>query len=869
MVRLSYGPQPKKRAKRLFEALLNFANDQFEEGDRLKIQLNTQIERQLIIRTKVRYLEQLTALDSYEGKLNAQQVKEVLKQLKDGLEILEDNRTSTRGSDNWHFTLKLWHQYYEIDANIQQFEEEWERRRPEQSKRVMGEIATPRSKSRSKTPVRPSILPNYPAPSAPYFSITPPVENARRERDNATHRYRERPYHNLPAPDHTILIGREQQTTQLLEWLSFDSPVYRIGIEGIAGAGKTTLMLEVARRCYGASRSDHKIKGVPTFEAIIFTSAKPNRLNAGRILPRLQQERTLRDIFRAIATTLGYPDILTADVNEQLPLIRESLSRQGTLLLLDNLETIEDQQNVLSFLYELPPTVKVIVTTRVQALLDVSVRLDVLPEADGLKLIEHQAQLKQLQLRLSPSESFELYQKTSGLPVAIVYTIGQLSAGYPLQNVLGKLTQATGDIARFCFEESVKLLRGKFSHKLLMALAVFSQSALEEAIAWVAGSEDPVVTTESFAQLQQLSLVKHQQGRSDLLPLTRGYCLAKLKAQPDFEQELRNRWIGWYLKFARESGGKDWKEWNEYDRIRQEWENLTDVIEWCIDRDRYPDVRKFWQSIKCYSHVRGYVKGDRSQNWDTRLDWTDWLIEAAQRHEDWSTAAEVMFDRAWTLTLIGQNQPLEAAAVLFARAWKIREYADPIFQINLAIHICAFRLQQQRLKQATQWLERAKTMFDAESIEEPMATRFSIHLLYYEAGICDRMGWGDRAQNLYEQALEKARCQGWNRAVFLIKNWLADLAIKQRQFDKAREILEEGLRVAERNQDRSRAVFCQRSFAFLEKAKGNFPKARDWAIEAIKGFESLGLTLKAREVQVLLQTLETEGTGEANSKTSV
>ncbi|WP_369076433.1 hypothetical protein [Coleofasciculus sp. LEGE 07081] len=39
-------------------------------------------------------------------------MKEALKQFK-VLEILEDNRSQTQGSSNWHFTLKLWHKRYD------------------------------------------------------------------------------------------------------------------------------------------------------------------------------------------------------------------------------------------------------------------------------------------------------------------------------------------------------------------------------------------------------------------------------------------------------------------------------------------------------------------------------------------------------------------------------------------------------------------------------------------------------------------------------------------------------------------------------------------------------------------------------------
>ncbi|HEY9709291.1 MAG TPA: NB-ARC domain-containing protein, partial [Oculatellaceae cyanobacterium] len=492
-------------------------------------------------------------------------------------------------------------------------------------------------------------------------------------------------YENLPNRDCTTFIGRQTEIARLLELLSFDHSAHLISIDGIGGVGKTTLVLEAAYRCLQASRGELRehnsdlLSGtnndkppptkadlnVPIFEAIIFTSAKQHYLTAAGLLPRLKREHTLRDIFRAIAHTLDRSEITYMPAEEQLDLIRDSLVRQRSLLIVDNLETIQDKQDVLSFVYDLPSTVKVVLTTREQALF-VPIRLESLPEADGLCLINHEAQEKGVTekgVTLSPEEAKALYQKTSGVPAAIVYTIGQLAAGYLLQDVLVKVTNAKGDVARFCFESSVQRLKGQPSHQLLMTLALFPKPVLRETIAHIALSvPDPIITADGLAQLQQLSLVRQLQGRYSLLPLTREYALAELTIEPQIEQEVRSRWVNWYLSFSEEYGAKDWKEWHlEYTHLELEWENVQAVLEWCAAKERYVNVLALWRQIKGYAHVRGY--------WDDRLDWTDWLIQAAEQRSDWSTAAEVMYDRGWTLTLMGQPKCLEEASTLLQRAW--------------------------------------------------------------------------------------------------------------------------------------------------------------------------------------------------------
>jgi len=156
MARASYGPETKKRSRRLLEALLVYANDELDCRDesvletlRPQIQTRWQSENRLVVSTKVRFLQVLTTLEAGKTQLNAQQIKEALKWFTDFLQILEDNRPSRAGSETWHFTLKLWHKRQEVAANLQQFDMEWEHRRPEKSKQVAsgdgGENITPSS----------------------------------------------------------------------------------------------------------------------------------------------------------------------------------------------------------------------------------------------------------------------------------------------------------------------------------------------------------------------------------------------------------------------------------------------------------------------------------------------------------------------------------------------------------------------------------------------------------------------------------------------------------------------------------------------------------------------------------------------------
>ncbi len=210
-------------------------------------------------------------------------------------------------------------------------------------------------------------------------------------------------YHNLPSRDYTRLVGREAQAKKLLELLSFEWSIPCVSIEGIGGAGKTTLALEIAYRCLKASNDVYlgrtSENNLPSFELIVFTSAKSHFFTPTGVLPRLRRERGLVDIFTSIIRTISFYDSQTTSFEETYEQIYKCLANMRTLLIIDNLDTLEEQQQVLSFLYELPPTVKALITSREKTPFN-TVALSSLTKTEALILIQQQADEKQVDLNL-------------------------------------------------------------------------------------------------------------------------------------------------------------------------------------------------------------------------------------------------------------------------------------------------------------------------------------------------------------------------------------------------------------------------------------------------------------------------------------
>lgn len=659
--------------------------------------------------------------------------------------------------------------------------------------------------------------------------------------------------HNLPAPSCTAFIGREEELNRLLDLLSPAHAAHLISVDGIGGVGKTTLVLEAAYRCLdGNSRDIHS--SIPKFDVIIFTSAKEFLLTPFGWLKSLSPRRTLNDIFRQIARVIDDLDITGASFDEQVDLIRDALARQRTLLIVDNLETVQDQHDVLAFLYELPPTVKAVITTREQILF-VPVRLTSMLEQDALSLIQHEAQIKEV--KLEREDCMALNRVTGGIPVAISYAIGQLANGYSLQEVLHNIAQSTGDVARFCFASSVQPLQGKPAHRLLMSLALFPASALQDALIHVAVPDiDPQTTQTDLARLRGLSLVRQENNRYTMLPLTREYALTELDAHSDFAQDARERWLSWYLNFSELYAGQDAREWqgHQFDGLEEEWQNLQAVMDWCMSQSRYSNLLTFWHNVSSYTQVMGRHVS-RLGYWDDRLSWTAWLIEAAQQRGDWGTAARLMLDRAWTLIAISKPKSLEEADALLTQAWNFRHHQDSTFQANLTKNIAVLHIQQQRFNDAQLWLNRANEILEQTVLEEPERLRQLIQIQYYQGEILFKTGAYQQAKEFYETALQYARTLNWIRAMYMIQNWLADIAICQGNFDDAKTLLMDGLHMAEANQDRTRIAFCQRSIAELFRSQGDLMEATRWANNALENFEALGMMPEAEETQSILHHL--------------
>ncbi|MCU0571347.1 MAG: hypothetical protein MUF49_32880 [Oculatellaceae cyanobacterium Prado106] len=103
--------------------------------------------------------------------------------------------------------------------------------------------------------------------------------------------------------------------------------------------------------------------------------------------------------------------------------------------------------------------------------------------------------------------------------------------------------------------------------------------------------------------------------------------------------------------------------------------------------------------------------------------------------------------------------------------------------------------------------------------------------------------------------LEKGKVVGWQRFANYAQNFLADIAIVKGNLQDAERLLQSGLGEAKSNSEKRRIAHYQATYARLERAKGNFAQACEWADKALEGFKVEGMAWDAEDMRSLLEEL--------------
>lgn len=586
--------------------------------------------------------------------------------------------------------------------------------------------------------------------------------------------------HNLPNPEYGQFVGRDKELAQLLRLLR-PYPYSQhsvITIDGIGGIGKSTLALEVA---YRYLRNYDQIPTDERFDAIIWVSAKQNYLTADGIKLRAQSFRTLQDIFSTVAFVLNWEAINRTKNDEQLSIVSNVLSRQRTLLIIDNLETIDDE-TVTSFLRELPAPTKAIITTRHRIDVAYSIRLKGMQFDDAYRLISNECGRRSI----SPDRDRInlLYERTGGIPLAIIWSIARIQKGYPIEAVLADLGKPSNDITRYCFENLINDLHERASYNTLLALSMLPTHCIRNVVGIVVGVPE-YERDDALVELETYSLINRAENKFIVSSLVKQYCRQELKKLQEQEKNFKRAYIDYYSNFLIENRQLKYDSLNT---VAPEIDNILNIIDWC-NEDNLLDT-----SIKMTLQVEFYI----------------WSIG---RWEEWMKYIEL----AKEASIIIGDELSEAELLVLLASMKdfLDDIDEGIIYVNRAIRIYREHNNQKGL---------ALSLWRLGSLK--------IHQEDYES-----------AMESLNEGLVIAERVGDKRNFIRIQRRIAVLEMKSGNLESARNLLEKAKQLREEDGELSSGLgYNYRLLGQVAFLEGRYETALDYYQQSLEMGEKTNLS---------------------------
>ncbi len=308
----------------------------------------------------------------------------------------------------------------------------------------------------------------------------------------------------LPPREYLRLFGVERHVRKLASLLQDDSGPRLVSIEGLGGIGKTALAQAVAEL----------ISQEEGFDGIYWISARQRWLDlegAVRSVPRAA--RSLSDIISRLAVQLGVEYVDGLSVREKAARLRPVLEAVPSLVVVDNLETVEETDSLLPIVAEMAGNSRFLLTTRHSVARYPFVFRFVVPElslAAARSLFVAELERRGRPLGVDSAAFKEVYAVVGGLPLALKLTAGQVSR-LPLRVVLENLTRGTGEghaaLYAYIYRRTWMMLDDAARRLLLSMLWVSTEG---ETIRWLQDMSG--LTEEEFfpalAQLQEFSLLE-------------------------------------------------------------------------------------------------------------------------------------------------------------------------------------------------------------------------------------------------------------------------------------------------------------------------------------------------------------------------
>ncbi len=603
----------------------------------------------------------------------------------------------------------------------------------------------------------------------------------------------------------TALIGREQEMARALTFLQRDG-MRLLTLTGPSGVGKTRLGIQLAQDL-----------GERFEQGVVFVALAP--LRDPSLLPA------------TLAQALGLREQTSGSLSE---LVQASLQEQHLLLILDNFEQIRQAAPFIADLLASCPRLQILVTSRAPLHVRGEQELVIAPlelEA-AVTLFRARAQAVRPERDYSWSDVAAICQQVDRLPLAIELAamhVKVLALPLLFERLSSRLTLLRDGAQDLPERQRTLQSAIAWSYELLTAaqqrcfraLGVFLGGWTLDAAEVVCCQEGLLARDEVLLALAALidhSLVSSESSASgtsrfSILETLREYALDRLRVAGEEEQTRRQHAI-YYAELAKTAASPRMGQRFHDAELMQELPNVRAALHWSAERRAVvPGLQ-----LAAYAGRIFIILGQNSEG----SMWLEKMLELdSQAGEDAAplpVRLVALYSAARLTMNLGRS---ERAATLAQEELSLASHLGDHASMSNALTILGILAQARGdLAEAAGYFEQSYQ--DAQMGEDKGAYGLALMNL---ASIAIAQRDFSRARVLLEERLEQARAEQFDWGTANILTMLGQIAREQQQYDLARSRYRECLPLYRAFGNLSYTAMCLEGIATLACAEGHYEQA--------------------------------------------
>lgn len=302
---------------------------------------------------------------------------------------------------------------------------------------------------------------------------------------------------NLPMVDYddTGFVGRIKDKEMLAKKILGPYPV--ISVIGVGGIGKTSLVLSTL---YDLIDNDANFSEM--FSSIIWVTLKTKCMTDGDFVAISQAITNFEDNISTVSKTIK--DITISKIDELIDYMKEN----KTLLVIDNLETLDDEKNEFNRIFdELPSGSKILITSRIGiGNYEQAYKLDKLSDKDSLAYFRKVSNIYKVNplIKQNDTQIKQYIELLGNNPLAMKWFVINVGKGETPESIINN---SINDLSEFCLSNIYEKLSENSKYLLRIILIKHNRCSFAEIMYLCELSYDECM--ESIYELMKSNFLVH------------------------------------------------------------------------------------------------------------------------------------------------------------------------------------------------------------------------------------------------------------------------------------------------------------------------------------------------------------------------